>query len=213
MNTKRNENDDILDFFIPKDVPNYNLPDPVLLRKYTDIKDRIWWVDGEIEYTDIIELVKFIQAINREDRDIDADNRKPIRICIFSNGGDLVATYMLIDVMKASKTPIYTINMGEALSAAAVILMCGNKRFAMKHSRSLIHSGSGGLQGDFDKMEAAMDDYKALVGQLKDIVMSNTTIPANVYSKKRSKDWYQNSEDQLKFGIVDAIVESLDEIQ
>ena len=218
MNTKKYNSDaaeELMNFFIPTEVPNYSLPDPALLRKYMDMKERIWWITGEIEYAEMVECVRFIQAINREDTaaNIPAEERKPIRIFLFSNGGDLIATLMMIDAIKASTTPIYTINMGEALSGACIILMCGHKRFALKHSRSLIHSGSSGIQGDYEKMEAAMDDYKALIAELKNIVLENTTIPVSVYSKKRSKDWYQYADDQIKYGIVDKIIESLDEVK
>lgn len=215
MRHKSDIGEDLLNFYIPTEVPNYNLPDPALLRKYMDMKERIWWISGEIESNEIIECVRFIQAMNREDTaaNIPVDERKPIRICIFSNGGDLIATLMLIDAIKASQTPVYTVNMGEALSGACIILMCGHKRYALRHSRSLIHSGSSGIQGDYEKMEAAMDDYKALIAEVKNIVLNNTTIPVSVYSKKRSKDWYQYADDQIKYGIVDNIIESLDEIK
>lgn len=198
--------------YIPSDVPNYSLPDYHTLQKYEDMRDRVWWIEGEIFERSALECARYIQRINREDDGIPVEQRKPIKLFIYSVGGDLVATFLLIDTILTSQTPVYTINAGEAMSAACLILICGQKRFAYEHSHSLIHTGHGGAQGDYEKIVAAMDDYKMLIENMRNIILSRTTITPALYNKKRAKDWYQSSADQVKYGIVDSVIMSQSEV-
>lgn len=91
------------------------LPDPELLVYYKNLENRTFWIDYEIEAS-LLEISKYIIQFNQEDKDIPIENRKPIKLFIFSYGGDLDVCFNLIDICLASKTPIHTINAGVAMS-------------------------------------------------------------------------------------------------
>lgn len=86
--------------------------------------------------------------------------RKPIWIYLHNYGGNFDLEWSLIDVITASKTPIYTVNMGVCASAAADIFIAGHKRFMLPNARVMIHQGSTSLCGDTQKVFDAIDDYK-----------------------------------------------------
>lgn len=204
----RNETMPQVELSIPEDPCNLKLPDPFIVNYYNDAKERRYWIEGEITAA-ITEIYKAIMAANREDKDMPVENRVPIKIYINSVGGLLAETLALVALMNLSKTPIYTYNMGRAYSAAGLILLSGHKRFAMPNSFALIHSGSGGAEGTFEQAEEQMKHYKELVQVMKNHIIAKTTITANVLSKKRSTEWYLNTEDMLKYGLVDELIDDI----
>lgn len=194
---------------IPQSVENLQLPDPTLLSYYQDEADRSFWINDEIT-DNLLEFAKLIMKYNKEDVGKPIEDRKPIKIFISSPGGDLDATLSFIGLIGLSKTPIWTINMGWAYSAAGLILMAGHKRFIMPNCSVLIHSGSGMLGGSFEQTTEQMKNYKALVDKMRDFILSKTKIDVKLFKKNQSKDWYINAEEALSLGIVDEIVEDLD---
>lgn len=194
---------------IPQSVENLQLPDPTLLSYYQDEADRSFWINDEIT-DNLLEFAKLIMKYNKEDVGKPIEERKPIKIFISSPGGDLDSTLSFIGLIGLSKTPIWTINMGWAYSAAGLILMAGHKRFIMPNCSVLIHSGSGMLGGSFEQTTEQMKNYKALVDKMRDFILSKTKIDVKLFKKNQSKDWYINTEEALSLGIVDEIVEDLD---
>ena len=98
-----------------------------MLNYYKLAENRIFYVNDEItEYT--LEIQKSILDINIKDKDVDVSERKPIVICINTNGGLLQETMSLAQVMIMSKTPVITVNIGAAYSGGALLLLAGHKR-------------------------------------------------------------------------------------
>lgn len=147
-----------------------------------------------------------------EDKDIPFEERKPIKVLIFSYGGRLDAAINFIDVCQLSKTPIITVNAGVSISAGLYILLAGHRRYALRRSKAMIHKGSGGVVGSFDECETSMDDYRRDIDMMKTYVLERTSIPKTLYSRKASKDWFLYADDQIKYNIVDKIVDSIDQI-
>lgn len=187
------------------------LPEPELLTYYKNLEDRMFWIDYEIE-TSLLEISKYIIQFNQEDKDIPIENRKPIKLFIFSYGGDLDVCFNLIDFCLASKTPIYTINAGVAMSGGLLLLLCGSKRFALKRAQALIHSGSSGIEGTFEQTQENMKNYRKLVQIMHDFILERTTIDKNLFARKKSKEWYLDSNEMLKYNIATNIINSIDEI-
>ena len=102
--------------------------------------------------------------------------------------------------------------MGVAMSAGLLILLAGHKRFCLKKSTALAHSGSGGAQGTYEQTEAQMKDYKRFVDTMRNYIVDRTHIDTKTLNKYKTKEWYLYSEDQLNYGIVDKIVDDIDEI-
>lgn len=196
---------------IPQSVENLQLPTPELVTYYNNENERIFWIEGEIA-DDLFEYSKQIIRFNQLDKGIPIEERKPIKFFIDSPGGDLETMLAFIGLVRISKTPIWTINAGIAYSAAGLILMSGHKRFALPNSQTLIHTGSGSVSGTFDQTTEQMKNYKQLVEKMKDFILSHTKIDQKLFNKNKSKDWFIPTDEQLSLGIVDKIVDDLDEI-
>lgn len=218
MNTKKNLTNNIdldgavkvLDIVIPPEA-DVKLPDPSLLAYYNDKQERVIWIDSDIDDC-TYEITKQIYEYNRQDKDIPVESRKPIKIYINSFGGDLYQCFALISAIGASKTPVYTINTGVAMSAGMIILLSGHKRFAVKYSIAMCHSGSGSVGGDFEQTQSAMDNYKKMVDTMKTYILERTKIDSKTLSRKWTKDWYMFADEQVSLGVVDEIVENISEV-
>lgn len=200
-----------LNIVIPKELENLKLPSPELLDYYKDYDDRCISIDCEIDDT-LFDVTKQIIAYNKADKGIPVEERKPIKIYVMSYGGDLYQAYAFISTILASQTPVITVNMGVAMSAGLLILLAGHKRYAMKYSTAMIHSGSGGAQGTYEQMEEQQKNYKKLVDMMRDYILARTSIDIKTYNKNKTKDWYITDNEQVELGIVEKIVGSLDEI-
>ena len=194
---------------IPGQIENMQLPNPELLTYYKDEKDRVLWIEGEINDA-LFELSKMIIHYNREDIGIPISDRKPIKIFINSPGGDLDSTLAFIGLMNISKTPIWTIDACWAYSAAGLILMAGHKRYALPNTECLIHSGSGQLGGSYEQTTEQMKNYKYLVDKMREFILSKTKIDQKTFKKNSQKDWYIYTDEMLSLGIVDEIISDLD---
>lgn len=200
-----------LNIVIPKELENLKLPSPELLDYYKDYDNRCISIDCEIDDT-LFDATKQIIAYNKADKGIPVEERKPIKIYVMSYGGDLYQAYAFISTILASQTPVITVNMGVAMSAGLLILLAGHKRYAMKYSTAMIHSGSGGAQGTYEQMEEQQKNYKKLVDMMRDYILARTSIDIKTYNKNKTKDWYITDNEQVELGIVEKIVGSLDEI-
>lgn len=196
---------------LPQNIENLQLPAPELVMYYKNDNDRVFWIEDEIG-DGLFEYSKQILRFNQEDKDIPVEERKPIKFFIDSPGGDLETMLAFIGLVGISKTPIWMINAGIAYSAAGLILMSGHKRFALPNSQCLIHTGSGQLGGTFDQTTEQMKNYKQMVEKMKNFIISHTNIDQKLFNKNKSKDWFITTEEQLELGIVDKIVDDLDEI-
>lgn len=196
---------------IPQNLETLQLPSPELLTYYRNLEDRVIWIDYGVDET-ILEVSKLIMQFNKEDRDIPVEQRKPIKLLLYSYGGDGQACFSLLDIIALSKTPVWTVNMGVAMSAGLLILLAGHQRFCLKNSTALAHSGSGGASGTFEQTEAQMKDYKRFVDTMRNYIIERTNIDTKTLNKYKSKEWYLYSEDQIKYRVVDKIIDDIDEI-
>ena len=197
-----------MEIAIPKSVENLNLPAPELVQFYEDLDNRTIWIQGEIDGS-LLDLHSKIMKWNAEDKDVAIENRIPIKLFIFSPGGDLAVTMNTVSMIRLSKTPVYTYNMGECFSGAFVLLIAGHKRFALPYSRAMCHFGSGVVGGTYGQTDNAMKDYKAQVEVMKQFILDRTTIPPKALNKKTTDDWYLNLDEQITNGVVDEVVEDM----
>ncbi len=190
---------------------NMQLPDPMLVRYYQNLNNRIIYIDQELG-DDTLEYQRQIIQYNIDDKDIPVEERKPIKFLINSPGGYLTEAMSLARTMKLSKTPVYTYNIGECDSGAFILLISGKQRFALPGTFALYHRGSGTVGGDFDDTVSATKQYKDQVNQMQDWVVENTKIQKSVLSRKKSANWYMNDKEQIDNGVVDKLIESIDDI-
>lgn len=195
----------------PEDISNLKLPDPSLKCFYEDIDNRVLWLNSDVDES-IISLGRYILKWNLEDKGKPVEERKPIKLMLFCYGGDIDSCNHLIDVMLISKTPVYTYNMGVAMSAGLCIFIAGTKRFCLKRSNALIHSGSGSLSGTAQQVFSSSTAYKKTVDNMFDYIAEQSKIPKSTLKRKSKEEWYINSDEQVKLGIADKIIDDIDEI-
>lgn len=207
------KNDDIgevVTIALPKSVSNLQLPDPDVVDYWRLEEDRIFYLDREIDES-TLSIQKNILYYNYIDRDVPVDKRKPIIVMIDSIGGQLTEAMSVAATIRLSKTPVYTVNIGEADSGAALILASGSKRFALPYSTALIHSGSGELVGTAEQVESQQKIYKKQVVQMREY-MAICGVNKVALNRNKNKEWYMTVEDQIKYGVVDKMLEDFDEI-
>ena len=196
---------------VPESTANMQLPDPNLRDHYRYEQERVFWLDENVENC-ATDLIKMIMRCNKEDKGKPVEERKPIKIFIDSPGGDVTFMWSIINLIEMSKTPVWTINYCTAYSAAAEILASGHKRYALRGSHVMIHSGNCQYSGQADVVESTKKYFDKVIKRTTDHLIERTNINTRVFKKKASLDWYMNEDEALENGIIDKIIVDLDEI-
>ncbi len=189
---------------------NLQLADPSLLLYYQHLQDRRIFINEDITEA-VNEYCQQILLWNAEDEKYSrpVEERQPIKIFVYTYGGDLNACLSLCNFIQMSKTPVYTYNQGIAYSAGAIILLAGHKRFALPDSTTLIHEGSASFSGTADEVKQAQKEYEEKINKMKSFILSHSKIDEELFNKNRKKDWYIRGEQQLECGIIDEIVSDI----
>lgn len=142
---------------------------------------------------------------------LDAENSKEdIKLYINSPGGSVTAAMALYDTMEHVKADVSTICIGQAASAAAVLLACGakGKRFSLPNSRVLIHQvmleGLGGQQTD---VEIQAREMLRIKNQINQILSKHTGQPVKKIEHDTDRDYFMIAEEAKKYGIIDKIIQ------
>lgn len=192
-------------------IPDKLLPDPDEISYYILEKDRKIYLDFDVTI-DVIKLQRMILRWNMEDKGKEPSERKPIYLYIMSYGGELDSMWMLIDAIEMSTTPVYTINLGVAGSAAALLFMSGHERWMSKRAKVIVHEGFAHLAGDAVKVMDATDSYKKQLKNMKDYILERTGISRQTLYKKKSNDWELDSAFCLENGVTHHIIQSMEEV-
>lgn len=194
-----------------QDAPTLALPSMTLRDAYRDEANRVIWLCENIEPATLC-ITRSILQYNREDKDLPVEERKPIKIFIDTDGGDVPTMLSIVSAIKASKTPVYTINWCNAISAGAHILAAGHKRYALAGSTVLIHNGSCGYSGTVEQVASAKKYGDSQEKRANDQLLADTAIPASLLKKKASGDWWLTTEEALEYKVIDQIIADLDEV-
>lgn len=154
------------------------------------------------------DAIKFWNEVDNLD-EIPIEERKPIKIYIDSPGGDLDATFSIIDSITLSKTPVNTITIGSGNSGGFFIGIVGHKRIGYPHSSYLFHEGYCENNGDAHKYIQFTEFYKKKLSMLKDLVRKNTKLTSEDYEKYKKDDLWLTADEALKYGIIDEIATEL----
>lgn len=158
-------------------------------------------------------LVKKIMSINRLDIGIDPAERTPIKLFINSPGGELIEGFPLISAIELSKTPVYTVNIGEWCSMAFLIGITGHKRFSLPYMTFLMHEASGALVGKFSDMEAKLDfDRRFNERVTREHVLRHSIMTSQEYDLVAKKEFYMLTDDALHYGFIDEVITDIDTI-
>lgn len=137
-----------------------------------------------------------------------ADSGKDISIYINSPGGSVYAGYGIYDTMQFINSQVSTICTGIAASMAAVLLVAGEKgkRFALKHSRVMIHQPLGGAQGQASDIEITAREIGKIKKELYTIISNHSGQPFDKVEKDSDRDYWMTSGEAKDYGMVDEVL-------
>lgn len=136
------------------------------------------------------------------------DPKKDIYFYINSPGGSVYDCLAIFDTMNYIKPDVQTIVTGLAASAAAVLASSGTKgkRFALPHSKIMIHQPSSGTRGKVTDQEIDLKEALSLKKLLEDIMAKNTGQKPDKIHVDMERDFYMTAEEAKKYGIVDDVL-------
>jgi Protease subunit of ATP-dependent Clp proteases len=137
-----------------------------------------------------------------------ADTGKDISIYINSPGGSVYAGYGVYDTMQFIGSDVSTICTGMAASFAAVLLVAGTtgKRFALKHSRIMIHQPLGGVQGQASDIEITAREILKIKKELYTIISEHSGKPIEEVERDSDRDFWMTSEEAKNYGMIDEVL-------
>jgi ATP-dependent Clp protease protease subunit len=168
------------------------------------LKERIIFLGTPID--DGVANVVMAQLLHLESEDPDRD----INMYINSPGGSFTALTAIYDTMQFVKPEIQTICMGQAASAAAVILAAGTKgkRLALEHARVLIHQPSGGGEGQSSDIEIQAREILRMRDLLESMLARHTGKEESAIRKDIERDKILTAREAVEYGIIDEVVAS-----
>ena len=180
-----------------------SIEDFFYLKEY---QERKHFITDAIDAVSTDDLCKAILQYNRDDAGIAPEDREPIRIYLDTPGGDVSAGLRVIDVIRASITPVHIINLGICYSMGFMIFIAGHKRFASENATFLMHDGSVSASGSASKTRDLMEFNDRVDGRLRSLVLGMTSISDEMYDAKIRKEWYMFADEAKELGVVDSIL-------
>lgn len=166
------------------------------------LMDRILFLNTSIEPT-------MVNILTAQLLWLDQQSDKPINMYINSPGGSVIDGLQLIDTMNFINAPISTTCLGMAASMGAVILSCGEKgkRFALPHSRVMIHQASGGFNGKSEDVKTSYEQLLRCQKDIYEILSQNIGVEyAEIERLCSNTDKWFIGREAIDLGIVDKIV-------
>lgn len=138
-----------------------------------------------------------------------ADPGKDVSIYINSPGGSVYAGLGIYDTMQYIQSDVSTICTGMAASMAAVLLVAGQKgkRFALKHSRVMIHQPMGGIQGQASDIEITSREILKLKKELYTIISEHSGQPYDKVYQDSDRDYWMTAQEAVDYGMIDRVLE------
>ena len=135
---------------------------------------------------------------------------KDIHLYINSPGGDLTALLAIYDTLKYIKPDVSTFCFGQAASAGAVLLGAGtrSKRFALPHSRILLHQPWGGVGGQASDIEIQAKEILRMRDLLNEMLSNDTGQPVDRIEKDTDRDFVMTADEAVTYGLVDEVIAS-----
>ncbi|MGH9264432.1 MAG: ATP-dependent Clp protease proteolytic subunit [Acidimicrobiales bacterium] len=166
------------------------------------LKDRIIFLGTPID--DTVANLIMAQLLHLESEDADKD----INLYINSPGGEITGLFAIYDTMQFIKPEIATYCMGQAASAAAVLLAAGTKgkRHALPHARILIHQPYSGAGGQASDIEIQAKEITRMRELLEHVLAHHTGQTMEKLRKDTDRDFIMNADEAKEYGIVDEVI-------
>ncbi len=167
------------------------------------LDNRIIFLDGPIHDASanlIVMKMLFLQSENRH---------QDIHLYINSPGGSVTATLAIYDIMQFIECDVATYCVGLAASGGAILVAGGapGKRFALKHSKMMIHQPYGQVGGQVSDIEIQAKDIITTRELLNELLASHTKQPVEKIAQDTARDYYMNAVEAKTYGLVDEILE------
>ncbi len=168
------------------------------------LKDRIIFIGAPID--DAVANVVIAQMLFLEVQ----DPKKDIHLYINSPGGLVTAGLAIYDTMQYVKPDVSTICMGQAASAAALLLAAGTKgkRFSLPNANILIHQPLGGARGQATDIGIQARQILRIKDRLNEILVRHTGQPKEKIERDTDRDFYMTPYEAKEYGIIDEVIES-----
>lgn len=165
------------------------------------MRDRILWIAGPVNdnmSTIVQAQLMFLDSVDNSD----------ITMHIDTPGGSVKSGLSIVDVMQYINSDISTVNTGIAASMGSVLLGAGTKgkRSSLKFSRTMLHQSSGGFGGNIQDAEISFKEWNRLNDILFELLGDFCGKKPSQVKKDAQRDLWLNSEESLKYGIIDEIV-------
>ena len=166
------------------------------------LKERIIFLGSAID--DNIANLVMAQMLHLEAEDPEKD----IQLYINSPGGIVTAAMAVYDTMQFIKSPVSTICIGQAASAAAVLLLAGEKkkRFSLPNSRVMLHQPSGGVSGTTIDVEIHAKEMVRIRQLLNELISKHTGQDITKVEKDTERDFILDAVEAQKYGIIDEVI-------
>ena len=169
------------------------------------LKDRIVFIGTPIDDTVANLIIAQILFLQMEDPD------KEMSIYINTPGGSVTSGLAIYDTMQFVKPDVNTYCVGQATSMGALLLAAGTtgKRYALPHSRIMIHQPWGGVQGAAADISIQAHEILRLRERLEEILAKHTKQPIEKIRKDSDRDYFMSAEEAKVYGIVDEVIENI----
>ncbi len=172
------------------------------------LKERVIFLVGpvtEISANLIVAQLLFLESENAD---------KDIHFYINSPGGLVSAGMAIYDTMQFIKPDVSTLCIGQAASMGSLLLTAGakGKRFCLSNSRVMIHQPMGGFQGQASDIEIHAKEILFLKGRLNELMAKHTGQSIKTIEKDTDRDNFLSAEESVKYGLVDSVLTSRNEI-
>ncbi|MEE8325020.1 MAG: ATP-dependent Clp protease proteolytic subunit [Candidatus Humimicrobiaceae bacterium] len=166
------------------------------------LKERIIFLGSVID--DNVANLVMAQMLHLEAEDPEKD----IQLYINSPGGVVTAAMAVYDTMQFIKSPISTICIGQAASAAAILLLAGEskKRFSLPNSRVMLHQPSGGVSGTTIDVEIHAREMVRIRQLLNEVIAKHTGQEIKKVEKDTERDFILDAKEAKKYGIIDEVI-------
>lgn len=169
------------------------------------LKDRIIFIGTAID--DIVANLIIAQLLFLQME----DSEKDIDVYINTPGGSVTSGLAIYDTMQFVKPSVNTYCVGQATSMGALLLAAGSagKRYALPHSRIMIHQPWGGVQGAAADISIQAQEILRLRLRLEEILAKHTKQPLEKIQKDSDRDYFMSAAEAKVYGIVDEVIENI----
>lgn len=199
----RDPHDTLMNYLVPMVVEQTNRGERSYDIYSRLLKERIIFLSGPVEdgmATLIVAQLLFLEAENP---------KKEINMYINSPGGVVTAGMSIYDTMQFIKPAVTTLCMGQAASMGSLLLTAGAKgqRFALPHSRIMVHQPSGGYRGQVTDILIHAEEVRELKRRLNEVYVKHTSRTLKEIEDALERDNFMSAEKARDFGLIDQVIE------